>query len=89
MILEVPVIIAFLGGLVLLCIILKLLSFSFKTLLKFALNAIIGGAILFLYNMFLATLTGFVIPITWVSALIVGIFGVPGLLLLVVLTIFF
>ena len=89
MIMELPVILAFLGGLVLLCIILKLLSFSFKTLLKFALNAIIGGALLFLYNMFLATVVGFAIPITWISALVVGILGIPGLLLLVILTIVF
>lgn len=84
-----PVIISFVGGFVLLCIVLKALAFSFKTIFKFALNALLGGAILVLYNMFLAALIGFVIPITWVTALIVGVFGIPGIILVVVLMLFF
>lgn len=86
---DIPVIAAFIGGLVLLCIVLKLLAFSFKTLLKFALNAILGGVLLYLYNMFLAPLIGFFIPITWVTALIVGIFGIPGIIIAALITVVF
>ena len=44
-------------------------------------NALIGGIVLFLIN-----LTGIiVIDITWISALIVGFLGIPGVIIVILL----
>ncbi len=83
---ELPVILSFVGGLVLICIILKLLSFSIGTMISFVFNGLIGAVILYLLNMFgAATILGFTLPLTWLTALIVGFFGVPGVIIVIVL----
>lgn len=62
--------------------ILILLALKFFIALPFKLiwNSIIGAAILYLVN-----LTGLImIKITFIHALIVGLFGIPGLILLAI-----
>ena len=60
-------------------LILIALKFLVELPLKLLWNSLIGAAILFLVNM-----TGLiVIKITFVHALIVGLFGVPGLIMLI------
>ncbi len=59
-------------------LIIVALKFFIELPLKIIWNSIIGAVILYLVNM-----TGLImIKITFIHALIVGIFGVPGLLLL-------
>jgi len=56
------------------------LKFLIELPLKIIWNSLIGGAILYLVN-----LTGLVaVKITFIHALIVGVFGVPGLILLLI-----
>ena len=56
------------------------LKFFIELPLKIIWNSIIGAAILYLVN-----LTGILaIKITFIHALIVGVFGVPGLILLAI-----
>lgn len=86
--LSLQTIIAFVGGLVILCIILKLLSFSFKTLFGLVFNALLGGAILYLINTYGASILGFTLEINWLSALLVGFFGIPGVILVAILQLF-
>ena len=74
-------ILAFLGAMIVLFIILKIISLPIKLLIKLLINALIGGVILFLIN-----LTGLiVIDITWISALIVGFLGIPGVIIVIIL----
>ncbi len=75
---------AFAAGILILWLICKLLSFPLKVLWKLILNAVVGAVILFLFNL----LGGFFsvsIPVNWLNALITGVFGVPGVILLLVL----
>lgn len=59
-------------------LIIVALTFLVELPLKIIWNSLVGAAILFLVNM-----TGLLmIKITFVHALIVGVFGVPGLLVL-------
>ena len=59
-------------------LIIVALKFLIELPLKIIWNSLVGAAILFLVNM-----TGLLmIKITFVHALIVGVFGVPGLLVL-------
>ncbi|MBE8951279.1 MAG: pro-sigmaK processing inhibitor BofA family protein [Quinella sp. 3Q1] len=67
-------------GLVAGLLIILALKFFIELPFKIIWNSIIGAAILYLVN-----LTGLIaIKITFVHALIVGVFGVPGLVLLAI-----
>ena len=74
-------ILAFLGAMIILFLILKIISLPIKLIIKLLINALIGGVVLFLIN-----LTGLiVIDITWISALIVGFLGIPGVIIVILL----
>jgi len=67
-------------GLVAGVLILAALIFFIELPFKIIWNSIVGGVILWLVN-----LTGLItIKITFIHALIVGVFGVPGLVLLAI-----
>lgn len=80
----IPNILAFLFGLVLLYIIGMLLVIPLKVIFKLIINGIIGGIILFLFNL-VGGLFGLGIAINPLNAIIVGLLGVPGVVLLLIL----
>lgn len=66
-------------------IIFKIFHLSLKIFFKLLVNALIGAALLFVFNFIFAGLLGltfFAIPITWITALVTGILGVPGVIVL-------
>ena len=74
-------ILTFLGAMIVLFIILKLISLPIKIIVKLLINALIGGVVLFLIN-----LTGLIaLDITWITALIVGFLGIPGVIVVIML----
>ena len=68
----------FIGALIALIIIVKVLAWPLKKIIKLAINVAIGVALLFLFNYFGAAWFGIVLPINWITALIVGLLGIPG-----------
>lgn len=73
------------GGLVVGITIIIALKFFIELPFKIIWNSLIGAAMLYLVN-----LTGIImIKITFVHALIVGVFGVPGLIFLAIYLNFF
>lgn len=58
-----------------------------KSILKLVLNSIMGGLIIYLINL-IGGLFAFHIGLNYITAILVGILGVPGAILLVVLKIF-
>ena len=67
-------------GLIAGILIIGALAFFIELPLKIIWNSVVGAAILYLVN-----LTGLIaIKITFVHALIVGVFGVPGLIVLAI-----
>lgn len=57
--------------------------------IKLLINALIGAVILFIFNFVFAGLlniSALAIPITWWSALVTGIFGVPGVIVLLIIS---
>ena len=68
----------FIGAIIALIVIVKILAWPIKKIIKLAINVIIGVALLFLFNAFGAAWLGIVLPINWITALIVGILGIPG-----------
>ena len=71
-------------GLLILVGIAKILGFSFKMMIKLLINAVSGAIALFLFNI-IGGIFGIGIPITFLNALITGIFGIPGVVFLLIL----
>ena len=65
-------------------LILKLLTAPIRFAAKMLINALVGFVVLFLLN-FVGGIVGLSLGINWFNALIVGIFGAPGVVLLLLL----
>ena len=68
-------IVAFAIGIIILCLIAKIIALPMKFLWKFITNSLIGAVMLWVVNLF-----GAGVPIDIMRALIAGIFGIPGVL---------
>ncbi len=84
---ELSVILPFLGVLLAIFIILKILSAPFKLIIKVILNGLIGGLIIYVINWIGAGFS-FALPLEWWSAILVGILGIPGAIILVLIQLF-
>lgn len=82
--LSVPTLLAFLAGLVILYIVGMLLVVPIKILIKLLINGVIGGVLLWIFNL-VGGLFGLYIAINPLNAVIVGLLGIPGVILLLVL----
>ena len=65
----------------------KLLAAPLKGLLKLLLHAALGLVILLLVNL-VGGFFDFSVPITWVTVLVSGVGGIPGVVLLVLMYLF-
>lgn len=81
------VILPFLGAILVVFIVLKLLSAPLKLIIKIVLNAVIGGVIIFVIN-WIGAGFNFGLPLEWWSALLVGFLGIPGVIILVLIQLF-
>ena len=80
-------VLAFVIGVVLLAIVLKIIAFPIKRIIQLVINAIVGGLLLYIINIVGASI-GFTLDITWWSALIVGVLGVPGVIIVAIIQFF-
>ena len=71
-------------GVGILFIVLKLLALPMKLIIKLVINGLVGALIIFLVNLIGANF-GFTIDLNWITALIVGILGVPGVVIVSIL----
>ncbi len=76
---ESTIVVAFAVGLLAICLIGKLIKLPIQLLLKFVSNSVCGAIMLFVVNIF-----GLGIQITILKALFAGIFGIPGVLILII-----
>ena len=77
-------IISFIVALAIVLLIGKLLFKSTSAVIGFLINAVVGFVILWVLNLF-----GLGMPITWLTTAVVGFFGVPGLIVLLILKFIF
>lgn len=78
---------SFFIAIIILYVILKLIALPVKVIIKLIANALIGGIVLFLINLIGAQF-GFILDITWITALIVGFLGIPGVVIVILLHFF-
>ena len=74
----------FIGAAVAVFIILKILAWPIKKIIKMLINILICGLLLVLVN-YVGAYFNFALAINWISALTVGILGIPGLIILIIL----
>lgn len=77
---DLMLILPFLVGIAILFIVLKILALPMKIIIKLLINAVVGGVVIVVVNLIGANF-GFAITLNWITALIVGILGVPGVLI--------
>ncbi len=79
-------IITYVVAIVLLSLLGKLLAWPIQRLSRLIFNSLLGGIVLVILNL-LGSIIGLRIAINPLNALIVGVFGLPGILLLILLPI--
>lgn len=83
--LQASVLLTYAGAVLLLFLLGKIFLWPLKLILKLVVSSIVGGVVLLAVNL-LAGLAGLVlIPLNLITALVVGILGIPGVILLLVL----
>lgn len=82
---QIGVLLTYAGAIILIFLIGKIFLWPIKLVLKLALNSVIGGAAILMINV-LAVGFGIFIPLNILNALIVGILGLPGAVLLLIFT---
>lgn len=73
-------ILPFIIGVVILFVILKILSMPMKIIVKFLINAIVGMIVIYVLNLF-----GVGLVLNWITALIIGFLGIPGVIIVALL----
>lgn len=76
--------ICFLVIILVLIILAKIFKFTLKTIIKLVLNILIGLLVIWLLNY----IPGVDIPFEWWSGLIVGFLGVPGAIIMLIVSFF-
>ena len=84
---EVPSIIVLVLAVVAVIVIAKLLAWPIKKIVKLAINCVIGAVMLLLVNYFGAAI-GITVKLSIINALIAGVFGLPGVIFLIILSFF-
>lgn len=68
-------------GILMVWVICKIFAWPLKILFKLVINAIMGAIVLLVINI-IGSAVGFTLPITALTALLVGLLGVPGVVLI-------
>lgn len=75
-------------GVLMLWLILKIFAKPIKWIFKLLFNTLTGFALLFIFN-YLGSYIGISLSVGWVSAVITGVLGIPGIILLLLIENFF
>ena len=78
------VIVAYVTGVLFVYVLGKMLLVPLKVIFNLIVNAVIGGGVLLVMNL-IGSFWGFTVGVNPITALIVGLLGVPGVVLLVAL----
>ena len=67
-------------GILILFIVLKILTLPMKIIVKFLINAVVGGIVIYVLDLF-----GVGLALNWITSLIVGFLGIPGVIIVAIL----
>lgn len=83
---EMSVLLTYAGVIILILVLGKLFLWPLKMLFKLAVNSIAGGIVILAIN-YIGAYFGVMIPLNMINALIVGVLGIPGAVLLLIFNI--
>ncbi len=83
--LQASVLLTYAGAVLLLFLLGKIFLWPLKLILKLVVSSIIGGVILLAVNLVAGFIGLVLIPLNLITALVVGVLGIPGVILLLVL----
>lgn len=83
--LQASVLLTYAGAVLLLFLLGKIFLWPLKLILKLVMSSVIGGVILLAVNLVAGTVGLVLIPLNLITALAVGILGIPGVILLLIL----
>ncbi len=81
---DLNIILAFVFGLMVLYLLARILVYPMRLLTKVVGNSLVGAVLLMVFNL-LGALVGLSVGVNVVSALVVGILGLPGLITLLII----
>ncbi|WP_246019591.1 pro-sigmaK processing inhibitor BofA family protein [Bacilliculturomica massiliensis] len=76
---EIGILIAYAFGIIVLYVVGYLFLVPLKLVLRLVLNSLAGGAFILLFN-WIGGYLGFHMALSWISAVVVGVLGIPGAL---------
>ncbi len=83
--LQASVLLTYAGAVLLLFLLGKIFLWPLKLILKLVVSSVIGGVILLAVNLAAGAIGLVLIPLNLITALVVGVLGIPGVILLLVL----
>jgi len=83
---DMSVLLTYAGAIILILVLGKLFLWPLKMIFKLAVNSIAGGIVILIIN-YMGAFFGVMIPLNMINALIVGVLGIPGAVLLLILNI--
>ena len=83
--LQASVLLTYAGAILLLFLLGKIFLWPIKFVFKLAVSSIIGGFLILLLNLAAGIFGLVLIPLNLITALVAGILGVPGVILLLIL----
>jgi inhibitor of the pro-sigma K processing machinery len=83
--LQASVFLTYVGAILLVFLLGKIFLWPLKLVLKLVVSSIIGGALILLINLAAGFFGLLLIPLNLLTALVVGVLGIPGVLLLLIL----
>ena len=75
-------ILSFFIGIVVIVAVLKIIALPFKIIIRFIINSIMGGIVLWILAFF-----GIIVSVNNIMILLTGLFGIPGLLISLLFTV--
>lgn len=85
---DIGIILTYSAGIMIIFMLSWILVIPFKLVGKFIINALLGGLLIIIFNLF-SPFTGMNIGVNEITALIVGILGVPGFITILIIKIVF
>ena len=83
--LQMSVLLTYAGAILLLFLLGKIFLWPLKLILKLVVSSIIGGVLILAVNLLAGMFGLILIPLNLLTALVVGVLGIPGVILLLIL----
>ena len=86
--LELSVFLTYAGALLLILLLCKIFLWPLKLIGKLLISSLVGGVLILVVNLIAGMFGLLLIPLNIITAVVVGVLGIPGVILLLILFLF-